>query len=439
MADQNLVKQKKKTSSEILHAHLPEVIRLTLIFVPDFQKATLLVRSVFKDGMLKIQKTHFEQFARLLLLNCLVDQLKKLSLQKGNTGFTMPFLGSSKEEYGQIAFEDLFLLILRDKQNISCVELASIFNTSEGAIRTRLQIIRGHLLKERLVESSTKLHPCVFNETELEESLFDFEGSDSALKEKLANECKRCAQFARHKTMSMQLVKNIDLPQLSEEQERLQITDRATPITKMLFNWSNAPWYLKAVFEGMLAVTLVLGIVLSMPRLKSLYEYWLERRFDLYSLAEITTGSMSTSTPEPVAETQNIPLPPGPIAQNEEEDDEAEIKPESEFLGRESQRVSSDKVYRIFIKTEAPEELRNDVLAALQNIEHTSAAKDGVVGGELPGGYLFDLFIPFAEYKNLVSKIADVGKRGDMKFLITRNRERAQHGKARIKIWLQRI
>ena len=212
-------------------------------------------------------------------------------------------------------------------------------------------------------------------------------------------------------------------------------------------NWNAAPWYLKALFEGLLATTLVVGVVLSIPRVKALYEFWLERRIDLYSVAEMASGLSGHSdgqdspiVPAPQAPADVAPQTPEQKA-DAEKSEKVVIKSDSEFKGRDSEIISSDKVYRVLIKTDSPETLKERVLKSLVTVAYSPADEDAKTGAELPGGIIFDVFVPIKSYKALIADLFRLGDQamGPPQVIITRAKERGVSGKARVKIWLQKI
>jgi hypothetical protein len=206
---------------------------------------------------------------------------------------------------------------------------------------------------------------------------------------------------------------------------------------KTVVNWAAAPWYIRVLAEGMLATIIVMGVVFSLPKIKYVYELWVDQRLDLASLSELASSLNRTANPpvETQAPVMGATAPAGAPGK--------EAKPtsprttiNSEFADRDSAAASSNKVYRIMIKSDSPETLKPTVGKILATLGATNPQPDAALGVELPGGVMFDVYIPIKGYKGL---LGDLGRMGDMKVIITQSRQQTIPGKARIKIWLQRI
>jgi hypothetical protein len=219
---------------------------------------------------------------------------------------------------------------------------------------------------------------------------------------------------------------------------------------KWKFNLTSAPWYYRIFFEGLLAATLVLSIVFSIPKIRKVYEFWVERRLDLYSLAEFTIDNNEPIEPSTKAsENINTNNPEStPILNNSEkvqiqipESTSPEgtsantIMAETEFVGKDSERLSIDKIYRINILTDSPDSIRESVIKVLGTYEYQKANNNSLIS-DIPGGIMFDMFLPFSSYKTLVGQLSAFG---ETKVYITRSKEKGVMGKARVKIWIQRI
>ena len=384
-----------------------------------------------------------------------------------------------------LSLDESMCLLLRDRFGLACKEIGAILGISEGSVRTRLERSRAKrfstptdtftaLKTSDHVASEQTNHFCIRTREAIEEwspleNLTENPLSQITTPSSLVRAisgCEECSTVLRARISSVEYFR---------EQPIYLIPDtlKAFPISplfvkkghRFLLNWNAAPWYVKALFEGLLATTLVLGIVLSIPRVKSLYEFWLERRFDLYSVAELAAGLGSkpdevepaqvSKNPTPISSvgmlasnasagnsTTDTSTAPGASAAPDASATPAphlpsnrlDIKPETEFPGRDI--PSSDKVYRILIKTDSPETLRVRVLSAI-NASHCETGSDAPqTGAELPGGVLFDVFVPFKGYKMLINELASMS---ETKVIITRAKERGRIGRARLKIWLQRI
>lgn len=361
-------------------------------------------------------------------------------------------------------FEHAFCLFLRDRHGLSCREVAAIVGASEGSVRTRNERSRARAFLKPIEETLLKPvapHTCINARHIIED--WNLEGPNVGehgiphYVTKAVGECSLCEQTLRQRMASLQYFRDLSLPSIPEELLKYPVAPLFVKEGKrFILNWTAAPWYIKAVFEGLLATTLVLGIVLSIPRIKGIYEFWLERRLDLYSVAELASGlgsSGESGSPENTVapnvasrsgtdSSQDSLVGPVPLAANDAPSNSrrtsngaSAVKPESEFIGRDSLAIASDRIYRIFIKTDSPETTKEQALRLLAAVKYTPF-EEGSAGAELPGGVMFDVFVPIKSYKQLE---ADLARLGESKVMYTRAKERGIPGKARVKVWLQRI
>jgi len=71
-------------------------------------------------------------------------------------------------------------------------------------------------------------------------------------------------------------------------------------------------------------------------------------------------------------------------------------------------------------------------------VQYIPAEGEPAAGSDIPGGVMFDVLIPIARYEEFKAEFTKhIG--GTPKIIITRNKEKGVPGKARLKIWLQRI
>jgi hypothetical protein len=111
------------------------------------------------------------------------------------------------------------------------------------------------------------------------------------------------------------------------------------------------------------------------------------------------------------------------------------VTSESEFGG--SQTISSERgYYRIVIKTAAPDTLRPQLVQALSTVDARDAGDNAATGVELPGGIMFDVFVPIKQYKEAQKLLVHLGA---SQIVISHARQRGRAGKARVKIWVKKI
>ncbi len=368
----------------------------------------------------------YSRYEAALCLRILFEYLKDPSV-----GFQLP------EKFSDLSFEEYFSLLLRDRYSITCAGIAAACETSEGAIRTRLVLARAKAFASpsnslRTRGAAANGHSCLFVAPSVEDAII--EDVPSAILVRKTVDCAHCASLLNLRVRSLEFFRSSPEPHIPEALSALQSSalllrkDRSWKL-----NLSSMAWYYKVLIEGLLASVIVLGIVFSMPRVKRIYEFWIERRLDMYNLAEFNPESVelpeSAQDEAASGQTADVPAPQNSAPQK------SAVKAETEFVGRDSDRPSSEKVYRILIKTDSPQNIRVAVMAALNIFKTQSATREGLTS-ELPGGIIFDVFVPLDSYKPLLNRLIQLG---EAKVIITHSKERGIPGKARLKIWLQRI
>lgn len=428
--------QRSPNSAEIYRRQAPLLYGILRRFLGVQASAEAMTKLAKRITALS-NDSGYSRYEAALCLRILFEHLQDPSI-----GFQLP------EKFSDLSFEEYFGLLLRDRYSITCAGIAAACGTSEGAIRTRLILARAKAFasasKSRAPQtaSSNSLrtcgaaangHSCLFAAPLVEDAIP--EDVASAVLVRKTVDCARCASLLHLRAQSLAFFRNSPEPRIPEALSTIQSSAlllREDGSWKL--NLSSMAWYYKVLIEGLLASVIVLGIVFSMPRVKRVYEFWVERRLDLYNLAEFNPESaeLPESSPQDEAasgQTADVPAPQNPAPQK------SAVTAETEFVGRDSDRPSSEKVYRILIKTDSPQNIRVAVMAALGDFKTQSATRDGLTS-ELPGGIIFDVFVPFDSYKPLLNRLIQLG---EAKIIITHSKERGLPGKARLKIWLQRI
>lgn len=477
--------QQLSASSAVYESNAPLIFDIASWFLPQsLVNDTIL--EIAHDLSTEVPSSGYQRYANLIALKITFLRVKERAKPPIDLGY-----------------DEAFCLFLRERYGFSCKEIGAIVGTSEGSIRTRLERARAKAFPKPLSKSSARetasalaavssdflaespsrasaapdsgaslsvagsnptQHLCIRAREQIEDwnstgaRLGHFTAPPSA--ERAVGPCAKCDQVHRQRIAAHAYFQELPRMEMAEDLKKFPVSPLFVKEGKrLMFNWASAPWYVKALFEGLLATTLVLGVVLSIPRIKGLYEFWLERRLDLYSVAELAAGLGSANESgdgaasesanaratlakngDPLAQGSSngvtatsatvgpIPLPP-PVV------DHVAIKAESEFVGRDAEIITSDRIYRILIKTDSPDTIKDHALRLLSTVKYVAYDKDSV-GAELPGGVMFDLFVPIKDYKRVV---AELTRLGESKVIITRAKERGMAGKARVKIWLQRI
>lgn len=349
----------------------------------------------------------------------------------------------TEPELTELSKEELFSLVLKDKFNISIYDISTACNVSLGTTRLRLALARTKAFLGGVPLTLKTNHNCYEFQNDIEENAT----VENINKYKIdQSACAKCQDFLFKKKQSLDFFSTIHSEQLPEHLKEVHHTPIFTKEgSKFKIQISTAPWYYKILFEGLIASAIMIVLVFAVPAVKKIYEFWLEKRVDIYNLADFAaTSSLSTdptiATPKSLLQNnESINTAPAPQAEPslaaQTQPNQIPVKAENEFIGKESERLSSNKVYRILIKTDSPENLKASILSAIQLIQFQRPANTELIS-DLPGGVLFDLFIPFDQYKPLLSTISQYG---EIKVIITQSKEKGISGKARLKIWLQKI
>ncbi len=277
--------------------------------------------------------------------------------------------------------------------------------------------------------------------------------------EKLSQECQilRFENFWKEKTHSAQ-----------ESLRELTSVGLLSPYFKNPIKGAKVttakPWYLRPLFEGLFTAALLFGIITSGPRLKVLYEIWLEKRLNFTELAEWNKGSepdpaVSAKDEFPVnsssIESALAPSSPsgledgakpsagkstraGDIASAPADTGISESSVSSVFGDQDAKTASSMKAYRILIQSDSPTSIKNEIIQILTKfsvVSHAGTKDDPSLQGiEMPGGILFDGFVSLNQYKKFIDEVSHTGR---TKVIVTQARERPFPDRARVKIWIQ--
>jgi hypothetical protein len=221
-------------------------------------------------------------------------------------------------------------------------------------------------------------------------------------------ECENCKARSEHFRSIVTALKAHPKVKLPESLKSSPLTS-ALPkleIRNRRIRWDRTPWVIRASIEGMGIALIVLLIVVTVPRLRSIYEKSLERRLADFSLADFF--GRSDDLDEEVA---NLPLETAKSdaassAAKDDfigEDETAEVDSDSEGEdeidhespagnGKPDIRVGNSEIWRFNLKTDSPEDMRPKVYKILRELNVTSDTP-GIGGIKAPGGIQFDLIV----------------------------------------------
>lgn len=324
-------------------------------------------------------------------------------------------------------------LVLRDLLLFSIEDIAAITNLAEGSARMRIEKSRYRFTNvAEGVPIPNSNHYCIVEKEYIE----DHQESNSG------TSCPSCSAYNQAKKISRERFLNT---QHNVPEDLLNIPVAPVLVkdgSRTLLNWSAAPWYVRVITEGFLATALVMGVVFSAPKIKSVYELWQEKRIDLSGLTELAS-SFNAKEIEEISSEAPVENPDATTEASDHTTSEQTDKTKkpittvtSVFTENDGTAAASHKVYRIMIKTDSPDSLKANINTFMTSIKAEVPQQQASYGVDLPGGVLFDVYIPVKSYRSLLNEL---GKHGEMKVIITQSHQRSIPGKARIKVWLQRI
>lgn len=362
-----------------------------------------------------------------------------------------------QNELSFLSRDDAFLLILKDKFNLSTYELASLFNTSTGTIKTRLFLIRKKVF-EKLNSKKIQISSYTITDNEqlsIKESIDD--KSTQELQELLNQPSIAPAlqMIIKLKLFSINLLnKNTD-PIFPEALLKNFSFDKIH--LKSIKNFTTRKWYYKIFIEASLFFVLIIGVVYLIPKLRIAYNYWLEKRFNLYNLTEylnqtnnlnedllkeLETKYKMNATKLVESNQNTIQDEINEILSNQKSNNLSSSKQTSknqtidiqnEFGGKTIGKPDSNKVYRILISSDTPIPTAQSISQFLKNIELVKH----FTSSEIPGGIMFDLYIPIQEFQKTLDHLTTLGK---VRVITTKARyHKPIKGTAHIIVWIQKI
>lgn len=259
-----------------------------------------------------------------------------------------------KYYFGRLSPADRILLILSDKFDFSLDEIATILKLPAESLK---------LAKSQAL-------------TRLSEQVLDTEGQKpqtvkgSQITSKLAHQPR------------------ISLPEETKKNPLSKKRTTAKSFKARLAQWRKSPWYIRVSVEGIVISVTILGLVLSVPKLRQLYEKNLDRRLESYNVEELAPER--GNTPFLGAKLPQQPAI-GAIAEPEGDggDEEAEDIKEEPLS---PVKIHEGEIWRFYIKTESPLEMRTKIAKILQSLA-IHEDNPGFRGLEAPGGIQFDLLV----------------------------------------------
>ncbi len=398
---------------DVYRGYAADAYRIFRVFMPE--DMAIAQMSIFASTLLSMGPCPYERGQRVFALRAAVTSVN----------WKAPYL----KGFAPAPPKDSVLLLLSDGLRLSVADTAACFDLSQGSVRTRLRRLRQELRgTENPPPLSTPGHAC--------HMVQEFIEDERDTPKKNAVDCPACEDYAACRDLTRQRLSSLvhTLPESLAEMPVSPLVARRG--RKTVVNWAAAPWYIRVLAEGALATIIVMGVVFSLPKIKYVYELWVDQRLDLASLGELASSLNRPSNPPIEAQTPVPASESTAVGQKSQLATAPRTTVTSEFSDRDTASASSNKVYRILIKTDSPETLKPSVGKILMGVGATNPQPDAALGVELPGGVMFDVYLPIKSYRGI---LGELGRMGDMKVIITQSRLQTIPGKARVKIWLQRI
>jgi hypothetical protein len=275
------------------------------------------------------------------------------------------------------------------------------------------------------------------------------------------DECADCKRHFQHYQMILTTLTDQPkylLPADLRKEPLAALLPRIDTSKISLNQWERIPWYLRILLEATGIVVLVLlGIGLS-PKIRTFYEKRVaisgnelkEGQGAGETLSEVMAESSEpNSAPKSMDKNQdqqlttaaNLPRNPAsePLAANADE-----ISGEDE--GGSTAPAGKSQLWRFTLKTVSPDELRPQVIKALQELGIPPKTR-GMNGNQVPGGIEFDLFLPpetMPSLKQALEKIVPGGAATKdlpagseiFTWYKVKSRKRLPEGMAKVVIWL---
>ena len=264
---------------------------------------------------------------------------------------------------------------------------------------------------------------------------------------------------------------SLDQKEPLTEEEQSSVLDEP----KSGSRWNRTPWFFRRSFEAVAIAGTVMGLVIALPKALNIYESHMQKQLDTFDLADILTpGTNKQRSPEELNQemakmiyqkdrfgSSNLEREiktSDPTLDHEIEKitavselDLAKLKAEEGFeeINFEKLKVGHYERWRFDIKTDAPAQLRPNVIELLREVGLGESTK-GFRGKIVPGGVKFeivvkrDLVIPIMKGIVELAKNVSGGSLGKSFKTFTWYRTKARgrrlkRGVTQIQIWLAQI
>jgi len=246
-----------------------------------------------------------------------------------------------------------------------------------------------------------------------------------------------------HSIQYPEKLKKIDFDVISEKS--LQPEKEANPQKESL------PVWIRFLIEGVIMVALIVFILMIVPRVKHTYERWTAGRLDFYGTLSEPVSKLELSTNKIDENTLDEFLPESEASkadiseQLKEEIEKQSLDSLPEYQDRSAYEEKDDifaryntgrgKIYRIYFKSDNPEELKNSILELIKEMDGKQAGTVEL-GTQTLGGIYFNFYLEDAKYEELLERL-----KGHYEFntYLNYSIQRIPRGHTNVVVWIQQI
>lgn len=273
--------------------------------------------------------------------------------------------------------------------------------------------------------------------------------------------CKACAERYGHYRTLQQLIGQL-------ERHPMPVTLQKSPLERPISKgssaqtsslhewWIRRPWYVKFLFEGVAVVLVAFVIVKSAQQLI----VWQEKSIDdqLEKIESQPQGKGLVNLP-PGFSRNSIVSENSSDAESISDSDSGDsdlVAPLDDYAeddedAGDNVEVGRSEVWRFYLKTDSPSDVRNQVVAVLKQLNLFDQTPN-TLGMEAPGGIQFDVIADANDVATLKHAIEKLNpKKSEAETLVSsplsqpftwykkKSREPLPTGKARVIIWLSQL
>lgn len=368
------------------------------------------VSAIFKVLLKTPERQRFTSHEQAWMLNVLVTQLQRIERHRSRSHSPLHWVDPSDDvalkaryAFSRLPLDDRILVTLSEKYLLPIDDIASALQCSTDSLQLR---------REQALRRMTA----------------DVEPHPFKAKQWIASQPRQllpepAAEQAHEKKWELRLHKGGPLQQLAQ--------------------WRRTPWYVRTGIEGFAVLVMILVTIFGVPKLRTLYERSLDRRLEAYNVKELSPDLNHFPEQKKVTEEAD--------SDSDADTQPGEAAPQAEILSKGPIKVLEGEIWRFYIKTESPHDLRPKIAKTLQDLQLSSSPTE-LRGLEAPGGIQFDLLLQkdqvitvkqqmdnFAQ--NILKEMGNESLSLNQIFTWYRSRSKKTIpvGKTRVIIWLSQI